>query len=116
MREHGKSRDRQEDRLEVRREAEDHKVQETIEEARLAAANAPILAEIAAIEAELAGGRDKAAEDELVKQLLDAEYEWQWDREEELGFLRAQAGDELDDPRTDDDYYEDDLDDIMFLG
>jgi hypothetical protein len=104
MQRHEKSKARREARLEARREADAHKVQETIEEAQLAAANAPILAEI------------EASQDALMKELLDMEYEWQWDREEEFGFLRSQAGDELDDPRMDDDYYDVDFDDLPFLA
>jgi hypothetical protein len=74
MRQHEKA-DRQEARLETRREAEAHLTERAYQEERLAIANAPILAEIAELEAELA---NQAPSDELSWLA-----EWEYERERE---------------------------------
>ncbi len=105
MQEHGKSRDRREARLEVRREADDHLVTKVIEQEQLALANAPILADIAELEAEQANPG-----------ALYCDPEWEREREHEMGF---QTQDDLYDIGLDgafmDDHHDDEFEDELLM-
>lgn len=106
MQEHGKSRDRREARLAVKREADAHLITKAIDQERLDIANAPILADITRLKAELANPAFDPYSDP----------EWEREREEEMGF---QTQDDLYEASLDrafmDDHHDDEFEDELLM-